>query len=306
MATSRATAVIRNAGSAGTNPTRTPGSGPGSSGSTPPAPAPSPPAGYQSVLFWLAWDGGTFTTIPWKAVTQVDLFSLTTCTSAVNSECSSPSSIDTAFNSVNQVNLPQFVSSAHQHNRKAIITIGGSTNPNWAYPCSPADVTAFAQNLVNYMRSNGFDGIDLDIEQDVGTGGFTAAELKACTQDVYDDAKAVKTATGAVPLVTSDVDPTTSFDIGQIENPYIDQFNAMSYDATGSELATWITNLENNSGIPASKITAGIDVTGTHDCAGTASYAAKGGFAGAMIWFGQADASANYACLNAIAPYVSP
>lgn len=258
------------------------------------------------MLFWLAWDGGNVSTIPWNAVTQADLFSLATCTDNVTSDCPTPSSLDESLNSVNQVDIAQFVSAAHQHNRKAIITVGGSTNPDWAYPCSPANVTAFAQNLVNYMRTKGFDGIDLDIEQDPNSGNptFTAAELQACTQDVYDDAKATTTATGAVPLVTSDVDPTTNFDIGHIQNPYIDQFNAMSYAAIGSQLVSWITNLENNSGIPASKITAGIDVTGTHDCAGTASFAAASGLVGAMVWYGP-DAAAN-ACLNAIAPYVSP
>ncbi len=266
------------------------------------------------MLFWLAWDGGNFTTIPWKAVTQVNLFSLATCTSVVNSGCSSPSSIDTVFNSVNEINVPQFVSTAHQHHRKAIITIGGSTNPDWAYPCSPANVSTFAQNLVNYMRTKGFDGVDLDIEQDPGTGTFTAAELRACTQDVFDDAKAVKTSTGAVPLVTSDVDPTTDLDIGQIQNPYIDQFNMMSYQQgeNPTSVANDASALETQSGIPASKITAGMEVTGggdgytTPNCGSIASYASSNGLAGAMLWFGQADASANYACLDAVAPYVSP
>lgn len=38
-------------------------------------------------------------------------------------------------------------------------------------------------------------------------------------------------------LITSDVDPTTDFDIGELQNPYVDQFNAMSYGASGSALA---------------------------------------------------------------------
>src|SRR2546421_624052 len=113
---------------------------------------------------------------PWHAVTPVDLFSLATCTNVVKTGCSSPSSLNTAFN-----------------------------------------------------------------------------------QAVYNDAKAIKTAAGKTPLVTSDVDPTTSFDIGADVNRYVDQFNMMSYGHTCanncSQLAADIAALKNNSGIPASKIT---------------------------------------------------
>jgi hypothetical protein len=190
-----------------------------------------------------------------------------------------------------------------------MISIGGSSNPNWYYPCNPQNVAAFASNLVGYMRTNGFDGIDLDIEQDAGTGtpALTAADLRACTQAVFDDAKATRTALGRVPLITSDVDPTTNFDIGQIQNPYVDQFNAMSYGVRGRALASQIRALETDSGIPARKITAGLDIGDypppKSDCAGAARYAAQKRLAGAMLWFGQADAPL-YSCMRAIARYV--
>jgi GH18 family chitinase len=206
-------------------------------------------------------------------------------------------------------NVDSFVKTVHRHGKLALISIGGSGNPNWYYPCNPANVAAFASNLVDYTQAHGFDGIDLDIEQDAGTGSpaLTAADLQACTKAVYDDAKAVKTALGATPLITSDVDPTTNFDIGALQNPYVDQFNAMSYGAKGSALRSQVTALEKNSAIPASKITAGLDIGDypppKSDCAGTATYAASHQLAGAMLWFGQADAH-RHSCLDAIAPYV--
>ena len=264
---------------------------------------------YQSVLFWLAWDGGHLKKIPWHAVTQVNLFSLATCVSAGHpaKDCTGPASLSLAFNGVTGV--PRFVRTVHRHHRLALISIGGSTNPNWYYPCNPQNVAAFASNLVGYMKTNGFDGIDLDIEQDASTGipALTAADLRACTQAVYDDAKATTTALGRVPLITSDVDPTTNFDIGQIQNQYVDQFNAMSYGAKGRALASQIRALETTSGIPGWKITAGLDIgdypSPKSDCADTARYAARKGLAGAMLWFGQADAP-SYSCLRAIARYV--
>ena len=226
--TLEATVVARNA------------SGRASATSRATAPVPSRP--YQSVLFWLAWDGGQLKKIRWNAVTQVNLFSLATCTRAAHPypDCTGPSSLSETDNGVS--NVGSFVSTVHRHRKLALISIGGSGNPNWYYPCNPSTVAAFASNLVGYMKANGFDGIDLDIEQDAGTGNpaLTAADLQACTKAVYEGAKAVKTALGATPLITSDVDPTTNFDIGQIQDPYVDQFNAMSYGARGAALRSQI------------------------------------------------------------------
>jgi hypothetical protein len=273
--------------------------------------APASPAGprrYQSVLFWLAWDGGKLGAIPWSSVTQVDLFSLSTCVGAGHpaADCTGPAAFSEEFNGVSSVG--SFVRTVHRHGKLALISIGGSDNPDWYYPCSPPNVAAFASGLVGYMKSNGFDGIDLDIEQDSGTGSpvFTAADLRACSKAVYDDARAVRTARGAVPLITSDVDPTTDFDIGRIENPYVDQFNAMSYGAKGRGLAREITALERTSRIHASKITAGLDIGDypppKSDCAAAARYAADHHLAGAMLWYGQAHTASS--CLRAVARYV--
>lgn len=266
-------------------------------------------AGFQSVLFWLAWGGGRLAAIPWNGVTQVDLFSLATCVRRGKpaSDCTGPASLSQQFNGVTDARA--FVGLVHRHGKLALISIGGSTNPNWYYPCSPANVVAFARNLVGYMQAKGFDGIDLDIEQDAGTGSpaLTAADLRACTRDVRAAATSVKTAAGATPLITSDVDPTTNFDIGLIQKPYVDQFNAMSYGAKGPALASQIRALETQSRIPPSKITAGLDIGDyappKSDCAGTAHYATTAHLAGVMLWFGQADAP-RYRCLQAIAPSV--
>lgn len=258
------------------------------------------------MLFWLAWDGGKVAKIPWRTVTQVDLFALSTCVKVGHPypDCTGPTSLSEANNGVSHVRA--FVRTVHAHHRLALISIGGSGNPDWYYPCNSSNVAEFASTLVDYMRSNGFDGIDLDIEQDAGTGSpaLTADDLLACTKTVHDDAKAVRTAGGRVPLITSDVDPTTSFDIGRIQKPYVDQFNAMSYGAKGASLAAQIKALEKQSRIPSSLITAGLDIDDypppKSSCAGTARYAATHHLAGAMVWFGQADAP-KYACLHAIA-----
>ena len=125
-----------------------------------------------------------------------------------------------------------------------MISIGGAMNPNWSYPGNPSHVAAFASNLVSYVKVNRFDGIDLDIEQDAGTGNPPSRRAifghapRQCSH-----AKASRTARGGTPLITSDVDPTTNFDLAQLQNPYVDQFNAMSYGTSRSGLASQIRAL---------------------------------------------------------------
>jgi hypothetical protein len=260
----------------------------------------------QSVLFWLGWDRGKLGRIPWKAVTQVDLFSLATCVKAGDPapDCTGPTSLSQQFNGVTHPR--SFVRMVHGHRKLAMISIGGSTNPNWYYACNPSDVTAFAAKLVAFMKSNGFDGIDLDIEQDPGAGNpvLTATDLRTCTETVYRDAKATRTSRGRRPLISSDVDPTTNFEIGRLQAGYVDQFNAMSYGVHGSKLAAQISALETKSGIAPRDITAGLDIgdyrTSASQCGGTARLARRKHLAGTMLWYGQADAP-RYSCLRAIA-----
>jgi hypothetical protein len=198
------------------------------------------------VVFWSAWNGGTLESLPSNAVTQVDLFALSTCVKRGSParDCTGPASLSTQFNGVR--NVRSFVKTVHQHSKLALISIDGSSNPNWYFPCNRSHLAVFAHRLVRYVKANRFDGIDLDIEQEAGTGkpALTAADLRECTRAVSRDARAVETALGRTPLVSSDVDPTTNFDIGRIQNPYVRQFNAMSYGAGGSALAAQIGALE--------------------------------------------------------------
>src|SRR3954453_1433004 len=95
------------------------------------APAPK----HNSVLFWLGWDGGRLGSIPWSTVTQVDLFSLSTCAGGGDpaGDCVGPTSVSPRFNG--RGNGRAFVRTVHQHGKAALISIGGSTNPNWYYAC---------------------------------------------------------------------------------------------------------------------------------------------------------------------------
>jgi hypothetical protein len=274
-------------------------------------PVTAPSSGYQSFVDDLAWDQSrapiASTAIPWSGITQMALFSLSSCTTTVTSACPSVTSIDTSRNGVNSINLASWVSTVHSHGAKAVITMGGSTNPDWGYVCNSTDAATFATNLVNYAKTNGFDDVDLDIEQSPGTGTLTSAGLQDCAQDVQTDAHAAGL-TASADFGAGYLD-STSEAIG----PYVDQGELMSYNAN-SNLTTYqryLTELEKDTGLPASKILIGMEQVGGGDgypapnCSSIANWADNtASTGGVMLWDLQADAGQSYSCLDAIAPYV--
>jgi hypothetical protein len=188
----------------------------------------------QSVAFWLAWSGSIQESqIPWNAVTQVDLFALTTTT--VTSGCSSDcTSLDTSQNGISRMNVSSWVSTIHHNGKLAIISIGGSTDQDWANACAPANLPGFTSELVNYMVSNGFDGVDLDIESLSGSGNQLSL-WTACEQSIAQAAHAATTQAGATPLVSTDVDQSWMDSAVAKFEQWPDQFNLMYYGyPTGS------------------------------------------------------------------------
>lgn len=282
------------------------GSGPGSGGSGGGGSLPNIASG-QSVAFWLGWDSSTTESqIPWNAVTQVDLFALQT---------TAGSGLDTSLLNATG-NVANWVSTVHQHHRLAIITIGGISDQHWDTACSSTYRSAFVSNLVNYMVSNGFDGVDIDIEQNNwGSQSAPVAAWDTCVQAISQAAHATTTKAGALPIVSTDVDQTWM-------DPYIagfaafpDQFNLMGYSdsCNATCMAGQVRDLLTTAKVPSvSKLTMGMDIdqgdTGATvtpaQCASIASYASTAGLGGVMLWTVQGD-GASHPCLNQIAPYVA-
>lgn len=304
---------------------------------------PSCPAGLasgQSVAFEPAWEGGGTgsyqSTTPWNAVTQVDLFSLGTC-NATGVDCPAVTSLSTVLNGINNINVANWVATVHQHNRLALITVGGSTadtgaganaSPNWEIQCNASNAATFASNIESYAISNGFDGVDWDEEQDPGTGSptFTTAMGTACLSDLRSDLNAVKTKADATPILTGDIDPTTNNAASAYQVPYLDQANMMSYgtlcSSTCTAYNTDLAAMESSAygSWPASKITVGMDTdpgdapinvqaANPGDCTNIATWAQTNGLAGVMTWteFGDENAHAGVPqCENNMASYVVP
>lgn len=242
-----------------------------------PAPASGTLGSGQVFAHWLAWETSVpEADIPWNDVTQIGLDMLTTntTTSGCSSNCTT---LNTSQNSIDRMDVPAWVSMIHQHGKLAIIDIGGSTDQDWANACNSSNLSGFASELVNWMVSNGFDGVNLDIESLSGAG--TQLSLWAnCVQAIAQDAHAARTQAGKTPIVAEDVDQSWMDAAVAQFSQWVDQFQLMYYGYPVSESAydcangtpvntcaqvnTLVQNLHSTADIPYSKMLLGMSAGG--------------------------------------------
>jgi hypothetical protein len=264
----------------GTGPTTQPAPSPVSDPTSPPITSPVPPGTSpptvvlprtgQSVAFWLAWSGSIRESqIPWNAVTQVDLFALTTNTntSSCTSDCTT---LNTSLNGLSRMNVASWVSTIHQQGKLAIISIGGSTDQDWIHACAPANLPGFASELTDYMVSNGFDGVDIDIEALQGSGAQLSL-WASCVQAISQAAHAATTQAGKTPIVSTDVDQSWMDSAVSKFEQWPDQFNLMYYGyPTGSyscanscsQVNSLVQGLHNTGHVPYDEMVLGMSPGG--------------------------------------------
>ena len=227
--------------------------------------------------------------LPWRDLTQLILFNLAT---------ENGPGLDAS--NIAEINVPAWVAAVHAHpGIKAIIAIGGAGNNNWGNACSDANRAQFVKNLVGFATSNGFDGIDLDIED----GPWTAQSppVAAMTNCI----EAISNATHSAGLRLS-ADVITNWE-GPWYAPsqaYVDQFNLMTF---GDNLATMKADVADtiDQGLPASKFVVGVDVSEHPQppggCGQFSSYAAQAGLLGSFVWEAYADYGRGNICANGLA-----
>lgn len=286
--------------------------GSGSGGSGGPLPLNLPTG--QSVGFFLGYDSSmNVSQIPWNAVTQVDLMALQTTTG---------SGLDTSLITSDTVpSVPNWVATVHAHHRLAIITIGGISDQHWDSACSATNRTAFVANLISYMVTNGFDGVDLDIEQDNwGSQQAPVAAWDTCVQAIATAAHAAKTQAGNIPLVSTDIDQTWMAPYVAGFASFPDQYNLMGYSNSCDNtcMAGGVQDMITEGHVSSpTKMTMGMDVdsgdTGATvtpaECGNIAKYVAGAGLGGVMVWTLQGDEEAHggqFQCMTQLAPFVAP
>jgi chitinase len=185
--------------------------------------------------------------------------------------------VDDAPNGVTASNAQALVPAAHAAGKKVVIAVGGwGSDASFRGATSPANLSAFVSNLVNLMRTRGYDGIDIDWEvlapSDADQYIAFVTSLRASLDNI-----------SPKPLLTA----ATQWEPGVFATlaDKFDQINIMTYDFSGA-WPGWVTwhnaaildgglNFPNtdrlvpsankmvdefvNAGVPAEKIGIGID-----------------------------------------------
>jgi len=266
-----------------------------------PTPQPTPTQEINGIKlgwssgYYVGWMQGTYPpqTLPWQDFTYIIHFSLTTNR---NGSLNYTHGMTPTF-------MQQLVAEAHKHNVKELLSIGGDDDQNWNGACSSASRTTFVTNLVTTMQTYGYDGLDLDIEQDFGYPTYT--DYIACVQQLRSALNKI----APQPLLTMAVDPSWQAYQASHVWQYVDRINMMSYGADANAMGNLINNFTSR-GFPSNRLGIGIDFVADANapwCGGLAQYAVNNGVGGIMEWDFTEDASQHNGqtpCLDAISPYV--
>jgi hypothetical protein len=219
---------------------------------------------HQMFANYLAWATDLGSNLPWKDMTQVVMFALKT---------TNGTALDASTNVVNHYNLPSWTAMVHSHSEQAFIAIGGSNDADWQDACDSTNQAGFVSNLVNYIVSNGFDGVDLDIED---SGNLSASQLEGCVRAIATAARAATTGAGKTPIVAEEMDEslynsmpysTIQYDISYLDqvqleyfgyNPYSDWNCGTGSPANNCAYVTQMVGHATSQGIPADKLLLGM------------------------------------------------
>jgi chitinase len=229
--------------------------------------------------YYVGWMQAAYppATIPWKGVTHLLQFSIMTSSAR-------DGSLNTTAHSLNPAYMRAAVAAAHQQHRKILISIGGAEDNNFDAACNPTNRARFISNLVGLMQTYGYDGIDLDIEQDFG---FPAhLDYIACVSGI----RAALDQMAPRPQLTMAADPDWQSYMASQVWPYVDQINLMSYWSDMSVISTRLARYT-SAGIPRSKLGVGLGLGGDGGidttavaCAAKAAYVLANGYGGIMEW----------------------
>jgi chitinase len=144
-------------------------------------------------------------------------------------------SLDTVSNSLTPGNSANIVTNAHNAGRKVLFCVGGANSQaGFQGATSTANLSAFISNLVSFMTTRGYDGMDIDWEPLPSTDTTQYTNL----------VNGLRTALNGInprPLLTAAIatPPTPVTLIAALQNQF-DQINLMTYDLSGP-YPGWVT-----------------------------------------------------------------
>ena len=151
-------------------------------------------------------------------------------------------SVDASVNGITVARSADVVSRAHAAGRKALICVGGAdSQANFQGATSPANLSNFVSNLVSFMSSNAYDGIDIDWEplpsSDFNQYTNLVTALRLAVNKFF-VAKLITVAAAAYPPYP-DFSNAQYLMFASIQNQ-LDQINIMTYDLSGP-YSGWVT-----------------------------------------------------------------
>jgi GH18 family chitinase len=161
-----------------------------------------------------------------------------------------------------------FVSTAHAKGVKALLLVGGPGG-NFSSATAPGNISAYVTNIVNTVNNYGYDGVDIDWENNVVNTQY-ADLISRLASALHPSGKLVTTALGFWDNLPA---------AGNLAKDNLDQINAMCYDMDFGAQGSWFvdalyadangnggtdvcTSKLVNAGIPKSKIGVGIPFYG--------------------------------------------
>jgi hypothetical protein len=205
-------------------------------------------------------------------------------------------------------NSSTFVTNCHNNGDKAIVCIGGAgQSGNFSNACASASTqTTLVKNIINLVRSSGYDGVDLDWEEGETSGFDGNATKVAMFKSFHKEMR--DTILAHPPLLMTAAVATDWYPNGTAAiAPYVDQLNNMSYYNYVTDMNTLFAPVLAK-GVAKSLQGVGFgwdtdnEITDPNDILAKCRYAIDNGYGGIMAWD---ITSAPTWVLDSIARYVT-
>ncbi|MDB6035791.1 MAG: chiB1 [Verrucomicrobiales bacterium] len=248
---------------------------------------------------YVGWSAGYIFTgstsqVSWKAFTHLLNFQVTVSTNgSIN-----PGSL--------AMNSQQFVTACHQHGVKALVCIGGAgESPHFSAATSSAGTqTILVKNILNLVRSGGYDGVDMDWEAgEENDNPGMVTKFKSLHKELRDSINKMTPRPMMTAAVATDWYPNCTSAIA----PYVDQLNNMSYynrvkDMDGLFKPVLDKGVAKNIQGVGFGFDTDNEITDVADIAAKCRYSIDNGYGGIMVWdITHAPAST----MDTVARYVS-
>ncbi|MGM0588458.1 MAG: glycoside hydrolase family 18 protein [Bacteroidota bacterium] len=171
------------------------------------------------------WGAVTTEEIDWDAFTHLFYFALNIGPDGRPSHSFDP----TLRRNMNADRLKDIVPAAHRHQKKILLSVGGSGNyEGFKSSIQPQNRDQFIATLTEMITKYGFDGIDLDMEP-IRPSDYN--NFKALVKELHNHFSNIKTRQNNQPMITIAAlkGPSISRVYAEVQE-YVDQINIMTYD----------------------------------------------------------------------------